>query len=312
MTERSIEEEWKNIVETTFKITETMFGRGKTYDLSIAKALNIAGRYQDWLDNDRNKRRDLYDKVEELLNTWKDVQDDVSNIRERLIATLQNNQNFESCQVLITELKHEGNVCGTPRATVIMNTSSLDKRWVQSYVQSDNKTLQCLSYAISECCKELHFYVPPKVVQDNFTTIFSPQKSVLDSVLDPSEFNGKIINIETFEHIETFNNNNIDPMIEIRIEKANSVVYDEVYIYRANTICTNGPCYFVVCKAGSLERQEECFVCYDTSFAVGPKRLRQPLQYLNDSLFTLYKVKVINPLQIRDVQCIEDEMMEIE
>ena len=140
----------------------------------------------------------------------------------------------------------------------------------------------------------------------------SPQKSVLDSVLDPSEFNGKIINIEAFEHIETFNNNNIDPMIEIRIEKANSVVYDEVYIYRANTICTNGPCYFVVCKAGSLERQEEYFVCYDTSFAVGPKRLRQPLQYLNDSLFTLYKVKVINPLQITDGQFIEDEMMEIE
>ena len=51
MTERSIEEEeWKNIVETTFKITETMFGRGKAYDLSIAKALNIAGRYQVMTD----------------------------------------------------------------------------------------------------------------------------------------------------------------------------------------------------------------------------------------------------------------------
>merc|ERR1712136_508582 len=156
-----------------------------------------------------------------------------------------------------------------------MNLNSLYKGCVQSYVQSDNKTLQCLSYAVSECCKELHFYVPPKVVQDNFTTklhyIF-PERNMLDSVVDPEEFNRKIIDID-MSAIETVNNNDIDPRIEIQIEKANSVVYDEVYIYRANTICTNGPCYFVVCKA----YEEGYFVCYDTSFAVGPKRLRQPL-----------------------------------
>ena len=99
--------------------------------------------------------------------------------------------------------------------------------WAQSYVQSDNKTLQCLSYAISECCKELHFYVPPKVVQDNFTLLFSPDKNMLDSVVDPREFNKKIIQIDTND-IETFNNNDIDSVIEIQIEKASSVVYDEV------------------------------------------------------------------------------------
>ena len=46
MTERSKPEDWKNIVESTFKITESMIGRGKAYDLTIAKTLNIAGIYQ--------------------------------------------------------------------------------------------------------------------------------------------------------------------------------------------------------------------------------------------------------------------------
>ena len=132
------------------------------------------------------------------------------------------------------------------------------------------------------------------------------EKNMLDSVVDPRDLNKTIIKIDT-KVIETFNNNDIDPMIEIQIEKADSVNYDEVYIYRANTICTNGPCYFVVCKA-----YEEYFVCYDTSFTVGPKRLRQPLQFVNDTLFTLYKVKVTNPLQIRNDLCIEDEMMDFE
>ena len=46
MTERSEQEDWESIVETTDKITETMIYRGKAYDLTIAKALRIAGRYQ--------------------------------------------------------------------------------------------------------------------------------------------------------------------------------------------------------------------------------------------------------------------------
>ena len=46
MADRSKPEDWKNIVETTYKITESMIGRGKAYDLTIAKTLNIAGTYQ--------------------------------------------------------------------------------------------------------------------------------------------------------------------------------------------------------------------------------------------------------------------------
>jgi len=288
MTERSKPEDWENIVETTFKIAETMIGRGKTYDLTIAKTLKIAGRYQDWLDTGRNEKRDLYDKVEELLNTWKDIQDDVSNLREKLIATLQKNQKVNSCQALITELLQERNIYETPR------DGSL-QQWDKSYIQSDNKTLKCISHAVSECCKELNFYVAPEVIQKTLTAIFQFQlcseKNLLDAAADPKEFNRKIISFE-MKDIKLYHQHDIDPQIEILIEEAKSSQYkfDEVYIYRAN-MGSNAPCYLVTYKA-----YDQQFVCYDTQYEVGPKIIRQPIKDINDAVFTLYKVKVINNL----------------
>ena len=39
-------DDWQSVVETTYGITKIMFGRGKAYDLTIAKTLGIAGEYQ--------------------------------------------------------------------------------------------------------------------------------------------------------------------------------------------------------------------------------------------------------------------------
>ena len=130
----------------------------------------------------------------------------------------------------------------------------------------------------------------------------------MDTVTDPKEFNRKMISID-MEDIKVYHNSDIDPRIEIRIEEANSAMYeyDEVYIYRAKMVCSNAPCYYVMCKA-----YDQQFLCYDTQFEVGPKRIRQPIQNVNDTLFTLYKVKVINNVWTTIAEDIGEEMMDIE
>ena len=44
-------DDWQSVVETTYEITKIMFGRGKTYDLTIANTLGIAGEYQVLIHN---------------------------------------------------------------------------------------------------------------------------------------------------------------------------------------------------------------------------------------------------------------------
>ena len=158
---------------------------------------------------------------------------------------------------------------------------------------------------MSECCKELNFYVAPEIIQKSITTIFQlcPEKNLLDTAADPKEFNGKIINID-MKDIKLYHNHDIDPLIEIRIEEAKSSQYefDEVYIYRANMVCSNAPCYLVTYK--SCDKQ---FVCYDTQYEVGPKKIRQPMKDINDAIFTLYKVRVISNLWTTIKENIGDE-----
>ena len=42
----SEDDEWKDILESTYKVANEMIGRKKAYDETIAKGLNIAGKYQ--------------------------------------------------------------------------------------------------------------------------------------------------------------------------------------------------------------------------------------------------------------------------
>ena len=116
--------------------------------------------------------------------------------------------------------------------------------------------------------------------------------NLLDTPTEPKKFNRTILNLET-EDIET-SVPDIDPQIEITVEEEkpnnlnHSQFFDDVYIYNANTI--DGPCYYVFFKLRN--GKEEQFLCIDATTPFGPRRLRQTIQHFDDSLFTLYRVKV--------------------
>ena len=166
--------------------------------------------------------------------------------------------------------------------------------FAKNYLPSCNRTLQCISYAVSECCKEHNLYVPADAVQSSMINLFKHVLGInlLDTPAKPNEFNRAVLNLET-KNILTYEHE-FDPQIEVRIEEQKSNVlhhsksFDEVYIYQSKAM--NGPCYYVLCK--TFNGQDEQFACYDATTPLGPKRLRQPMQHVDDSLFTLYRVKV--------------------
>ena len=119
----------------------------------------------------------------------------------------------------------------------------------------------------------------------------------MDTQSLPMILNGAILNFEHKE-IETYYSD-IDPQIQITIheEKANRLdnwqLLDEGYIYNSKTI--NGPCYYVYSKTN--EGHKERFHVIGSTKPFGPKWLRQPIQMVDDSQFTLYHVKVKTFLQ---------------
>ena len=116
--------------------------------------------------------------------------------------------------------------------------------------------------------------------------------NLFDTPALPKKFSRAILNFEN-KNIET-NIPDMDPQIEITIheEEADKLdqcqLLDEGYIYNAKT--TNGPCYYVYFKI--INGQKEQFLCIDATKPFGPKQQRQPIQHVDDSQFTLYRVKV--------------------
>ena len=91
----------------------------------------------------------------------------------------------------------------------------------------------------------------------------------------------------------------VQKIIEIQIEEINSTYFkfDEIYIYREDKKSITAPCYYVIYMAYDAYYNPH-YVCYDTTVQVGPKKLRQIIKYAYNPQFKLYKVKVVNPLQI--------------
>ena len=148
---------------------------------------------------------------------------------------------------------------------------------------------------MSECCKEINFYVPPDAVRSSLITSFACQHDMdlYDCADLPKKFDGLILNLQNHKNIITYRSD-MDPRIEITIEEVqstkvpHSLLLNEAYIYHAKGI--DAPCYYVDIKIHN--GQNEQFRCIDTTTPFGSKRLRQYLQNVDDSQFTLYRVKV--------------------
>ena len=78
------------------------------------------------------------------------------------------------------------------------NSNRLEPKWKSSYMYSNSRILQCISYAISECCKELRFYISPDVVQSQLFSLFHSlyQRNLLESPATPEEFNNQILKFD--------------------------------------------------------------------------------------------------------------------
>ena len=173
----------------------------------------------------------------------------------------------------------------------------------QQYVPSSGRILQCISYAVSECCKELHFYVHPDIVQSYVLKIFLYVHNInlLESALPPESFNKLIINMNPTD-VQQNRGDDIDPNIKIMVLKDNNFSYNfsKEYIYSQN--CTTEACYYVLCKSSC--GTNDYLVCRDIAMVLGSKRFRFPLKTIDDNEFSLYKIMV------KHVVCDDSESME--
>lgn len=84
---KKVNENWEQVVSTTYEVCEDQMGRGKNFVDTLAKALNIAGEFQNWLLD--KKGLDLFDKVEEALQLWNDRDFGGIATHHDLILTMQ-------------------------------------------------------------------------------------------------------------------------------------------------------------------------------------------------------------------------------
>ena len=140
---------------------------------------------------------------------------------------------------------------------------------------SNSRILQCISYAISECCKELKFYISPDVVQSQLVRLFDYlyERNLFGSPAAPEEFNKQILQFES-KHIKAQGNEDIDPVIEVQVSQQQSYTYhfntEFVYTERSK----HGKCYYIICK--SRNGNDEFFVCRDLAHVLGSKAIRFP------------------------------------
>ena len=163
----------------------------------------------------------------------------------------------------------------------------------QQYVNFSGQILQCISYAVSECCKgkERGFYIHPRKVQTNIITKFFEAylKNPQETTVCPEEFDKLIIYFNEND-TEPIQEGDIDPNIEIRVFKENTYSYSisKEFIYNQNG--SNEGCYYVLCK--SENGASDYFVCRDIAAILGTKHARLPMIFVDDNVFSLYKVMV--------------------
>ena len=167
----------------------------------------------------------------------------------------------------------------------------------QQFVPSHGRTLQCISYAISECCKELNFYVAPLTVEAYVIKLFLYTKNIdlLEAVIPPEEFNKSIINMDS-KDVSQIGCDDIDPHIKVMVLKENpySYSFSKEYVYSQNGI--HEASYYVLCK--SVNGANNYFVCRDIAAVLGSKHVRLPWKTADDNYFTLYKVMVKNVVPV--------------
>ena len=175
----------------------------------------------------------------------------------------------------------------------------------QQYIPSSGRMLQCISYAVSECCKELDFYVHPQIVQAYFLKMFllTHKVNLLEVAVPPEAFNKSIIYINTND-VQQKRRDDIDPNIKIMVLKDNTYSYSfsKEYIYSQKG--TSEACYYVLCK--SSNGTNDYFVCRDIAAVLGFKHVRLPWKPVDDHSFCLYKVMVNNDVWEES----EDESMD--
>ena len=112
------------------------------------------------------------------------------------------------------------------------DSPNFSTKWKASYIPSYSKILQCISYAISECCKELQFYVPPDVVQSNIIGVFRYlyNRNLLESPAAPEEFNRHVLKIDT-KDIQALGGEDVDPQIEVKVSEQKSFKLPKLYIW---------------------------------------------------------------------------------
>ena len=169
----------------------------------------------------------------------------------------------------------------------ILTTSNIG----QQYANFSGRILQCISYAVSECCKERGFYIHPNKVQTNiFTSFFIRRnKNPQENEVCPEEFDKLVIYLNDDDAKPT-QEHDIDADMKIRVLKENTHSYDfsKECIYNQKGV--NEECYYVLCK--SAYGTNDYFVCMDIAAVVGTKHDRLPMKFVDDNVFSLYKIMV--------------------
>merc|ERR1712062_403495 len=88
------------LINDVYRIIEAQNG---SLQSTLATTLGVQGLYMDWLD--RKKGTTLYEKIETILNQWKDHKNETVGDRRSLIHYLKDNQKANSCQRLIKMLE---------------------------------------------------------------------------------------------------------------------------------------------------------------------------------------------------------------
>ena len=182
------------------------------------------------------------------------------------------------------------------------NTS---QTWAASYVPFHGRTLQCISYAISECYKELEFYVHPNVIRSNIIRLFQYIHTInlMETPATPEKYNKKILTDVT--GIDRLGNTNTAPEIEVKVQKVLVYRFDQEIVLSERP--SEDICYYVLCK--SCEEVDNYFVCRDIATVVGSKEHRLPKKDAGEAAITLYKVHIKNIFGRSNEIIIEDDEM---
>ena len=170
-------------------------------------------------------------------------------------------------------------------------------QWAASYDPTRSRTLQSISLAISECCKEtLSSFISPDIIRANIIGLYKYNNdgNVMEKSPDPIEFNNTIMTLNS-EQIE----------VKVASDQPRFYVFDKEYVYKprqGNNLATSSRglrCYYVICK--SKKDETDYFVCRDPSKIFGPKMRILPEVSVDDEAYSLYKVQVKQP-DISDIE----------